>query len=119
MNTTKIDGNINDQIKAIQALFPGKRVIAVDYTRAHVLEPEAAEAKIKRFLVTGRSVTTEDGITRWIERQPFFNPRATLPSERYTWHADGNRVKAAKFLVSRQSDGSVRKKRIGYGWTTP
>jgi len=73
------------------------------------------EATIKRALESGKTVT-ENGVSRWIEKHEFINTRASVPSERYRWHADGNRVKAAKFLVTRQADGSVRKKRIGIGW---
>lgn len=117
-----------EQKEKVRTVFAGtvKRVVTIGDT-AHVSigQPEemaAANAKmdamIKKALDRGQTVT-ENGVSQWIEKIAFFNPRPTLASERYRWHADGNRVKAAKYLVTKRADGSIRKKRIGFGWVTP
>lgn len=120
---------MNDEQKIkLSKIFAGtiRRAISIDDT-LHVIigtpaELDAAAAKtekmIQNALQHGKTVR-ENGVTRWIEKHALHNENATLASERYRWHADGNRVKAQKMLVTKDADGRVRKKFIGYGWTTP
>lgn len=115
-----------EQTAQLREIFKGaqKRSIRIG-DRLHVIlgTPEELEAKapeinamIRKALDRGRTVT-ENGVAQWISKEPLHNPRATLASDQYKWHADGNRVKARKMLVTKQPDGTIRKKQIGYGWT--
>jgi len=94
-----------------------KRFVQIDDT-LHVFIGEDAKGlvdkQVNRALKRGQTVT-ENGVSRWIESIVIFNA-AKEASARYIWHSDGNRVKAEKFLFTKQG-GKVNREKLGCCWT--
>jgi hypothetical protein len=98
-----------------------KRFIKIGETlHAFVGTEEVMKPKVDALIANaygrGRTVI-ENGISTFIRKVALVNTREH-GSAQYKWHADGNRVKCKKFLVTVQPDGSQRQKAIGYGWTS-
>jgi hypothetical protein len=73
----------------------------------------AIDRTISSALRRGETVT-ERGVARWFEDVEDVIPNAS-GSAAYTWHADGNRVRATRFEVIK-TKGSVVRREIRKVW---
>lgn len=71
----------------------------------------AAEKLIAKTLRAGGSVIENDA-EQWIETTAIERPGTIFPkaSDRYYWHADGNRVQCDRILVTKYGPNDIRRK---------
>lgn len=71
---------------------------------------------VETSLAKGETIRfTETGIQMWIEVTPLFDT-SKQGSERYTWHSDGNRVKCARYVVTKSKEGKTNRKALTPVW---
>lgn len=76
-------------------------------------EPEV-QKEISRALARGLTVV-EDGVSRWMRTQevPGLGYEG---SDRYIWHPDGEKIRVERFIVTKQADGTMSERSIGFAW---
>lgn len=110
--------------KKLQAAFAAahKRTVRIDdelriwmgsAEELRVMAPDIRRV-IDKALAAGKSVT-EDGITQWIEERDEFDPTKE-GSARWTWHADGDRVRMLRTLVTKGPEGEPTRQALKPVW---
>lgn len=98
----------------LKKIFGKSRMIRIDNVmHVFVGAGDKADALVKKALNSGKKVT-ENGVSQWVSKVEVFDSSKS-GSAAYIWK--GDKIKVERFLVTKDKDGNVTKKSIGFGWS--